>query len=334
MAIKERYIYRLVDHAGNIVEPVMAGLSGGVLNANVDATIRWAGTVDSERPIWFDPWRYRVQVVHVSGVGLETKRVIGTFHVRPKSWETGKARHVETWNLYDLSIHVSEDENSTIWTETKGSNVADRIEWIIRQIGLNISITDSAATLRREMVWEETESKLTIVNGLAQAGGFFALHTNPFGQFQLAPYREPQSRPVVYRFATAPDAIHTADVEGEHAQVVPNKVIAHARGDGDNPDLVSIAVDYADVNATGVYRSRTYDVEAASQAVLDAHAKRLLATARNTSRTVTRYMLQAPLALNDVVSDVTGARYVVETIDMDIKPGALMRVGLREIREG
>lgn len=332
MAFQDFYTYRLVDLDGNTIRDRLEGVSGGRVEGNVNAQIRWTGVLNLESPPDWDLWRTRIQpVYHRTG---KPDEIVGTFHARPATWTLDRNRHATSLSLYDLTVHVQEDEISSVWTEGNGVNVVGRVQTIIRGIGMrNVSVTPSSETLRRTLVFEDSVTKLRVINDILDAAGFFALHTNNLGQFQVRPYQPPQSRPVVYSFTQRPDAEHTATITGEYPQTVPNRVIVKSPGDGDAPDLQSIRQDTADYNQTGFWRSRTYEnIEATSQAVLDQHAERLLATARESSVVIDRELLPRPLAINDIVADDTGSRYTVETISRDLRSGALMRVGTREIK--
>lgn len=331
MAFTDWYTYRLVDLDGNVVRDRLEGISGGVLDGNVSTPIRWTGSVNLEAPPAWDLWRTRLQpIYHRSDRDDE---VVGTFHARPETWSMDRNRHATSLALYDLTVHPQEDEIANVWTETAGAVVTDRAQAILSGIGLRTSVTPSAETLRRDLVFEETVTKLRVINDLLDAAGFFALHTNPLGQFQVRPYVPPQQRPIVYSFAQRLDAEHTAAIVGEYPQTLPNRVIGKAPGDGDAPDLVSIAEDLADFAETGVWRSRTYDgLEATSQGTLDLQTARLLATARDTSTVVDRELLPRPLAINDVVADDAGSRYVVERVRRVLASGQVMQVGMREVK--
>ena len=332
MAFSDFYTYRLGDLDGNVVRDRLEGVTGRTLEGNVAAPIRWTGSIVLEAPPWWDLWRTRLQVVyHRDG---RPEEVVGTFHARPESAVEQAGRAQVSVALYDLTIHAQEDEIAGVWTETAGSVVTDRVQAILTGIGLRTSVTPSSETLRRDLVFEETATKLRVINDLLDAAGFFALHVSPSGQFQVRPYVPPQSRPVVYSFATRPDAEHTARVDTDYPQTLPNKVIGRAPGDGDAPDLVSVAEDIVDFWETGVWRSRTYaGLEATSQATLDLQTARLLTTARDVSSTVERELLPRPLAINDVVSDGSGARFVVERIVRPLQPGQTMTVRMRQVKE-
>ena len=332
MAFTDWYTYRLVDLDGNVIRETLDGVSGGSVDGNVSTAIRWTGSVNLEAPPDWDLWRTRLQpVYHRSDRDDE---VVGTFHARPETWTRDRNRHATSLALYDLTIHPQEDEIAQVWTETAGAVVTTRVQSILAGIGLRTSVTPSSETLRRDLVFEDTVTKLRVINDMLDAAGFFSLHVNNLGQFQVRPYVPPQQRPVVYSFAQRVDAEHTAAASGEYPQTLPNKVIGKAPGDGDAPDLVSIAEDLQDFLETGVWRSRTYDgLEATSQGTLDLQTARLLTTARDTSTVVDRELLPRPLQINDVVSDDTGSRYVVETIRRTLASGQVMQVGMRQVKE-
>lgn len=331
MAFKDWYTFRLVDLQGNVVREQITGVTGGSVDANVAAEIRWSGSINLEAPPDWDQWKTRIQpIYHRTGRDPE---VVGTFHARPETGQYAAGRHSTTLALYDLTIHPQEDESVGMWTESKGANIAHRVRTILQTIGLKVSVTPNDEKLRTAIVFDEIVSKLHIINALLDAGGFFALHTNPLGQFQVRPYDPPQQRPIAYVLGTRSDAEHTDSAEWEYPQTLPNKVTARARGDGDSPDLRATAYDHADFAQTGVWRSKTYDVDASSQSILAQHARRLLATARQTSTVQTRQILPRPLAPNDIISDRTGSRFTVETIRRVFQSGQLMTVGMREVKE-
>lgn len=333
MAFSDYYTYRLVDLQGNVIRDRLEGVTGETVTANVDADIRWTGSLILEAPPDWDLWRSRIQpVYHRTGRAPE---IVGTFHARPQSGLYGAGRHSTRLALYDLTVHVQEDESTGLWSETKGVNIAARVKVIIETTGLRgISVTPSSETLGTALVFEDTVTKLQVCNALLDAGGFFALHTNPLGQFQIRPYEPPQQRPVVYSFDTRLDAEHTDSQSWDYAQTLPNKFTARSRGDGESPDLVATALDHADWAQTGFWRAASGEVEGVSSyTVLYQHAQRLLASARRTSTVVTREILPMPLALNDIVTDASGIRFTVETIHRPLHSGALMTVGMREIKE-
>ena len=333
MAFHDHYSYRLVDLKGNTIQERLEGVTGEAVDGNVNAEIRWTGSLLLEAPPTWDLWRTRIQpIYHRTGRPPE---VVGTFHARPQDGAEGQGRHSTRLALYDLTVHVQEDESTGLWSEAKGVNIAARVKVIIETTGLRgISVTPSPETLRTALVFEDTVTKLHVCNTLLDAGGFFALHTNPLGQFQIRPYEPPQKRPVVYSFATRLDAEHTANRAWEYPQSVPNKYTARSRGDGDSPDLVATVYDHADWARTGFWRAESGEVDGvSSHAVLTQHAQRLLTAARQSSTVVEREILPRPLALNDIVTDASGARFTVETIDRPLRSGALMRVGMREIKE-
>ena len=333
MAFQDYYTYRLVDLQGNTIRDRLEGVSGGRVTANLDANIRWTGELNLEAPPDWDLWRTRIQpVYHRTGRDPE---VVGTFHARRQTGTYEAGRHMTRLALYDLTIHVQEDESAGLWSEAKGVNIASRVKMIIEMIGLRgISVTPSNETLGTALVFEDTVTKLQICNALLDAGGFFSLHTNPLGQFQIRPYEPPQQRPVVYSFNTRLDAEHTDRESWDYAQTLPNKFTARSRGDGDSPDLVATALDHDDWAQTGVWRAASGEVDGVSSyTVLFQHAQRLLAAARQTSTVVEREVLPRPLALNDIVTDASGRRFTVETIDRPLQSGALMTVGMRTIKE-
>lgn len=331
MAYQDWYTYQLVDLQGNVIEEELEGVSSGVIDGNVATPIRWTGSLNLEAPPAWDLWKTRIRpIYHRTGRDPE---VVGTFHARPDSWREERGRHSTKLNLYDLTIHPQEDSISNTWVEPVGGIVTARVEAILQSIGLQTAITPSTETLRRSLVFEDTVTKLRVINDMLEAAGFFSLHTNPLGQFQVRPYAPPWDRPTVYWLTTRPDAEHTTTVAGAYPQTLPNRVIAKAPGDGDAPDLVSESEDLLDAIQTGTWRTRVYEgIEATSQAVLQQHAHRLLAEARSTSVVVERELLPGPLAINDILGDSSGQRYTTETIRRVLQTGQVMQVGIREVK--
>lgn len=330
MVYQDFYTYELVDLDGNTVEKALDGVTSGVVDANVNAPIRWNGSINLEAPPEWDLWKTRIRPIY-HRTGREPE-VVGTFHARPDTWQFERGRHATRLNLYDLTIHVQEDEISQTWVEPVGAVVTDRVNSILQDIGLQTSVTPSTEKLRRSLVFEDSVTKLRIINDMLDAAGFFALHTNTLGQFQVRRYEPPYQRPTVYWFTQRPDAEHTSTVSGTYPQTVPNRVIAKAPGDGDAPDLVAVSEDLFNFWQTGVWRSRTYEgLEATSQGVLDEHSIRLLTDAQRSSTVVERELLPGPLAINDIVGDEEGRRFTVETIRRVLAPGQLMHINTREV---
>ena len=160
-------------------------------------------------------------------------------------------------------------------------------------------------------------------------------------------YRPPAQRGLAWEFASGEASIHSPSftLDDDYFSV-PNRWTLVSRTDGDTPALTSTRTldalqptsRFTQANR-GRWISRVdIDVEAASQAVLDAMCERRLLDAAAVTRSVTISHAMLPLQLNQRVTFVDGSTELVDlgsaTITqatIPLTPGNLMRTTLRGV---
>lgn len=335
--MRERWLFDLTDHAGTPVRRLENVVSASLVG-NVNRQIRWDGRLELGAESGVDWATVRVAVsyqrddeapapfgVYVPVLDTQTRV------------EGGRARVKETVNLYDRTSIPAGDRISDTYSLLAGDTVTSLVQEIIETTGeRGVSITPLGERTRTDLVWDPGTSKLRIINDLLDAAGFFALYTNYAGQYVLEPYQVPALRPVVASYHPGGRDLYAPQVHTVFPERAVNRVVLRSRGDGDKPDLLAVAQNTKDFQATGLWRtSFTDDVEATSQTVLDQMAARRLVEAGQATWTRERVTeINPALGLNSVVAGEDGGREVVEEISIECTPGALMRVKTREVYGG
>ncbi|MCE0510840.1 hypothetical protein LVJ59_17465 [Microbacterium sp. KKR3/1] len=205
---------------------------------------------------------------------------------------------------------VSEDTVEDRYSLPAGTEIIPAVVEVIESSGeVRIAVTESASVLPSALTWEAGTSKLTIINDLLQAAGYWSLWCDGSGLFRVEPYVDPASRPVSFEFKHGEASVHFPDWSSEQDNTsVPNRFIAVGQGDEDAPPLVGVATN-EDPESQYSYQARgrwitakDEGVEAESQSVIDQYAARRLRDAMTpVSRlTVTHAMLA--LNPNDLVA--------------------------------
>lgn len=333
--IRDVWVFRLVSRSGQDMGTLDGVLPGSAsLSGNVNSAIRWAGSLSLYDPDRFDWGKTRIKPVRVVD-GVE--QPYGVYIVRVSDWETTTTGMVGKLDLYDRTLSPSEDAVTSSFTVKAGTVVTTAVRQILESTGeTGVSITDTTDTIRSDMVWEAGTSKLTIINDLADAAGYFALWADHSGQFRFEPYRAPQARPVVHDFAPGQDAVHLPDWSMSKDATVYNQIVCVSQETAGAAALVAtVRNENPDspwsFQAQGRWVTRVETgVEAASQAVLDAHAQRLLAVEGTAGGVVERRMLPSPFDLNSVVT-AQDRREVVEQVKVECAPARLMQVTSRQV---
>ena len=224
---------------------------------------------------------------------------------------------------------VSEDSVDARYTLNAGTPIIPAVVALIQSAGeTRIAHTDSDATLTSALTWEPGTSKLTIINALLQAAGYWSLWCDGAGQFRVEPYVAPQDRSPAYTFEHGEASVHFPDWTREQDMTsVPNRVVLQTQGSDTEAALVGVASNnnpdspFSIPNRGRVISPQTETVEASSQAVINQLAERKLADAMTpvARLTVTHAMLD--LNPNDVVEFIPedGARRLasIQRMSMD-----------------
>lgn len=324
------------------------GAGAASLEFNVNSTIRSGGNLDwsgrGTMPEWLkirlQPW-YTLRTT--TG---DISWPLGVFIPAAPKVNYTSGGYTIGLELYDKLLILEQDTAENTFTVPAGANVTDTIRGIIAAAGETLlTIEDSDQTLSSPMVWEIGTTRLKIVNELLEAINYFSLWCDFWGAYHAAPYKSPQTRPVVRTFTDdaasiyAPDFTHDLDTFN-----VPNRVTLVARSDGDVPALTATAAD-TDPNSPfshpsrGRWLSQSFtDVEATSQAVLDSIAARRLRELQQVSSTFDFSHAMVPLNLNDIVRfqqspNSIDVRAVVQTMSISTAVGELVKTSLRQVVE-
>lgn len=333
--IKDSWVFHLVSNTGQDMGVLSGVIPGSAsLDANVDADIRWSGSVEL-----LDPDRYDWNVTRIKPCrivdGVQTPYGVYIVWVNDRSYSptgvTGKL------DLFDRTLAPSEDAVVSSYTVKAGVSVTSAVRELLSSTGeTGISITATSDVLRTDMTWEAGTSKLKIINELADAAGYFALWCDRNGQYRFEPYTPPTARPVLYTFTPGESAIHLPEFSRSQDTTVHNQIVLVSQETSDVPALTAIVRNEDPTSpwsfqAQGRWITRVQTgVEATSQAVLDQHAQRLLALEGGNGAVFERTMLPQPFELNSVVGGVDG-REVIEKISIDCAPARLMKVTSRGV---
>lgn len=250
---------------------------------------------------------------HRRDIDWMSHRVRATYHSGTDSWPVGTylltsptENHTAFGVSYDVGLLtkmnvISEDTVEDRYSLPAGTLVVPTVVALIESTGeTRIAVTDSESELTAGLTWEAGTSKLTIINDLLQAAGYWSLWCDGSGLFRVEPYADPASRPVSFEFAHGEQSLHFPEWGREQNHTsVPNRFVAIGQGDEENPPLVGVATN-EDPSSPYSYQARgrwitatEEGVEGDTQNVFDRYAARKLQDAMNpvARLTVTHAML-------------------------------------------
>lgn len=265
-------------------EPVarLDGVTGGSVTLQGLTRLGGHGDLDlDERGQGIDWLKYRVQSIY--STGTESWPVSTMMLSSPTEHYAGGRVSYKVGLLSKVAI-VDEDAFDTGYSLPAGANIIDAVTTVLESTGeTRIAVTRSDATLSNPQAWEAGESKLTIVNDLLTAAGYWTLWADGSGQYRVEPYLDPADRSVSWEFVQGEASIHMPDWEREQdLSSVPNRFICVGQGDDEAPPLVGVAENMDpdspfSFQARGRWITRREDgVEATDQAVITQIAQRRL----------------------------------------------------------
>lgn len=312
------YRYELLDR----YEDTLGDLQGVVKNSGTHSesaqnqvhtsaqiTIRDTGQVSQWAHVRIKPY------VTVNG----TEWPLGVFIPSVPKWDHTADGRVAQVTMADKTILLQRDYfGLTASGVEKGHNIVAAVDEIITSTGeTNVALTPSNDTLNASVEWEPDKNKLTCANTLLDANNYFSLYPDRDGQYQLTPYRSPQSRGIAARFVDGVDGIRLPDhgiylpdfTSEQDLDKSPNVYQAVSATEGDEEALFAEAVnDDPDDPLSTVNRGRVmpeggpeFDVATSGQSALQEYANRKLVELSLPSMVLTIHTPPRQIRFNDVV---------------------------------
>lgn len=316
------------------------GIAGGNLEWNANADLPGGGTlqlVERGQDI-----NYSSDRVMIWWGANQDEWPLGVFVLAAPSrafTDTGTSRELR---LVDKLTVIRDDVLIETLQVPAGANIITAVVGQIQATGeTRITVTESDAVLTNPLTWDPGTPRLRVVNDLLTAAGYWALWTDRHGLFRVEPYILPADRPVVREFVEGETSIHSADWEFELGLwEATNTVVMTSQADeegnfwtvhaiDDNPDSPTSTVNMGRVLNPIVEEN----VEASSEADLQAQANRRLIDNSNVIGKLSVTHLPVPVWYNDAVwfrSQGFESRATVTTMSLDLTPGALMSAEWRQ----
>ena len=304
-----RWSFMLLDRYDRTLR-LLDGVTGG--SGEVVAQARLGGSASlriDERGQHIDWQSHRVQAVYDPGIPGTDPWPCGVYLFTSPS-----ELHTEYGVTYDVGLLtkmtvIDEDSVEARFSVEPGVPVTPIVRTLIESAGeTRISVTDSTATLRSGLTWDAGTSKLTIINDLLTAIGYWSLSCDLSGTFRVEPYVDPERRPIAYSFRHGAESVHMPEWGREQDQSsVPNRFVAVGEGDEDTEPLIGVALN-ENPDSPFSYQSRgrwitatEEGVEGDSQETFNAYAARRLRDLMNPVARMTVTHAALPLEANDLV---------------------------------
>lgn len=266
----------------------------------------------------------------------------------PTSPETAWDDHftTQTVDLLDKLAILDQAVTPTMLSIPAGTNLTDAVTAVIEMSGEPAgAVNPSDQTTRTDTTWEPGTTLLRVVNDLLESANYFSLWCDGWGRYQITPYVDTKSRPIVAEWEEGENATFTPDFDHlEDIYTVPNRVICVSQATGDEEALVSVA---ENTNPQSPYsfqaRGRWIDhveenVETTGQTALNDYAARRLQELSSAMSTVTITHLYRPFNLNDAATfashraGITG-RHVITKYSIPWSETGLTTTTLRKVVE-
>lgn len=335
------YRVTLLD-AGDLAVRRLDGVTGGSVTLSNSTRLRASGSLNLTQACGPIDWMTQRVSIEYKANGVSWGLGVFLLSAPTRSYsETGSGWSVDLSS--PLAVPDADCVDST-FTVKAGSNLVGVAADILYETGLErLSITPSSAVASSDMIYDPGKSKLTIVNELLSAAGYWSAHPDGAGQVHLDPYMRPADRGVAFDFREGARAIHLPEWEREQDMAaVPNKVVFVSQGSADKPALVGVAVN-DDPSSPYSYLSRgrwivetRTGVEAADQESITAQARRRLIDVSTPSAAITLQHMPVPIMPNQVVgftSQGHSAKGVVKEIEYTLDPTSLVKTKLLEVTD-
>lgn len=335
------YRVTLLDMGDRVIRR-LDGVTGGTITLSNSTRLRASGSLNLTQACGDIDWM--TQRVRIDYTANGQTWGLGVFLLSAPTRSYGETG--STWSV-DLSSPLAVPDADCVdstYTVKAGTNLVGMAEGILHESGLErLSITPSTSVATSDMIYDPGKSKLTIVNELLSAAGYWSAYPDGVGLVHLDPYTRPAARSIVYDFREGARSIHLPEWEREQDMAgVPNKIVFVSQGSADKAALVGVAVN-DDLSSPYSYPSRgrwivetRTGVEAANQESIDLQARRRLIDVSTPSAAITLQHMPVPIQPNQVVgftSQGHAAKGVVKEIEYTLDPTALVKTKLLEVTD-
>lgn len=333
------YQVTLLDMGDHVVRR-LDGVRGGNITLSNSTRLRASGSLNLTEACGHIDWMNQRVRIDYTANGVSWG--LGVFLLSAPTRSYSEAGSGWSVDLSSPLVVPDADCVDSTFTVKAASNLVGVAEDILYETGLErLSVTPSSAVATSDMIFEPGKSKLTIVNELLAAAGYWSAYPDGAGQVHLDPYTRPAARGVVYDFREGAHAIHLPEWEREQDMAaVPNKIVFVSQGSADKAALVGVAVN-DDPSSPYSYLARgrwivetRTGVEAADQESITAQARRRLIDVSTPSAAITLQHMPVPIMPNQVVgftSQGHAAKGVVKEIEYSLDPTSLVKTKLLEV---
>uniref|UniRef100_A0AAU8B0P7 Tail protein n=1 Tax=Dulem virus 32 TaxID=3145750 RepID=A0AAU8B0P7_9CAUD len=281
----------LLDRDDNRVAP-FGRCSGGSLDWSISRAIHGGGTLEIDNPPSDIDWlTARLRITHHLD---DHATPMGVWLPTWPEWAHDATTRKASVQVLDKTAILAREIGARLQIEA-GTVVTDRVAEIITARGEEaLALTPSGKVLRSTITWDPKDTWLKAINDMLSAIGYGALWVDANGWYRAEPWRAPSDRPLIATYGgdhgdyrvlrTYKDSANLADI--------PNVLVALSKTSQDEPSLRGVArLDDPTHPLSSARRGEIVRVvdnlEAADQAVIDQHARRLLAEATEVTRRIT-----------------------------------------------
>ena len=339
MSVIESFRVDLLDRNDRLIRKLDT-TSQGKLTLDASQPIQRGGkinVIDDGETNWI---AHRLQVWYMRQGSPDTS--LGIYIPTAPVVENRTGMRTLPLEIHDKTLIYNDDELDDYFYVNYSDVVTDRIKQLIESTGeTKYSITASPLTMNDFLVWEPGITKLEVINTLLKYINYNNLWVDDFGTTMVTPYMAPMDRPLARTFAKGPTAIHKSNWKlSRELDKIPNKVILKTAGSGDEEGMRAFAQNndpnspYS-VPSVGRVIARTEAVDAESPAILQQLADRRLLELSEVYGIIEVEHLMVPLSLGNrvrFISDSIDITAIVETMDINLKPGSLVNGTWKEIR--
>lgn len=339
-----RWLADLLDADDNQLRPLDGEVGGSV---TIDATSRLGGSasldlVDIGQDV--DWMQHRVRLSYDPGVnGVAPWSVAVLLFTSPTTHYASDVRSYSGEMLPKLAI-LDEDTVEETYSLAEGTAIIPAVIALIQSAGeTRILSVASDVQLKSALVFEAGTPKLTVINALLEAAGYWGLWCDGDGRFRVEPYSDPKSRTPVVSFIQGATSIHEPDWTRElDLSAVPNKFVVRSSGSDEEEAIVGVAKNddpaspFSFQARGGRWITETEEgVEVEDVAAANALAKRRLDARMSPVAKLAVSHAPVPIQPRDVVQFVDSGHSVNATVQgmtLDLTPETLCRADWREIR--